>query len=308
MAKLYETIDELIKKEKKKAAEYCFDAAWLEWVYSAVAEAEGDLHKACLSIELMEPSYFTDEGPVQWDMYMKLMKGSATSLADYSADRMTNFYYTLKMAIAFLSPERIGMKREEVSPDVLYSRVGPREGRIEVYRKSTCFSELYQIYGPALEDAKNTIDEDVVASLEGAMDEFAKRSSTLGNYCCIPKRWRDIDSLNISKANHLFLSDTSEKDVYLLNDQFALFLAWINEEQSKASREENAIVRRWKRKMLIGCCSKNYRDAFRCYKRAFAEKDPEEQIRVFAEYVGHVNAAIKDRSVAIVKKLEPNRK
>ena len=305
---LYSSIDELIEKEKNPA-DYCFDEAWLDWVCSAMEEAQDDARKACLSIELMKPSYFTDEGPVQTDMYERLLQSPKTIYsADYSADRMTNFYYAFKMAIAFLSPSQMNMRREDITPNIIFSTKGPRDGGIEIYRKGTCFSELYGAYEKALEDAMKIIGKDEIQCFQEAIRVFSKRTSSLGNYCCIPKSWRGYKSLNIAKAVKISLKDASGKNAYL-NDQFALFLSWIAQDAGEFGTEELGLYERyerWMKEMLIECCADEYKSAFQCYMRAFDEQDPQLQIKAFLGYIMHVNKAIRERSRAIVAKIDPS--
>lgn len=330
--KIYNTIAELIVGE---ASKYCFDEAWtshlrtqgflaeyfpaINKTLDGVTEENRSLAIACAATEIGERldkcnkenepelialkrrpdcqfGYASDSGEVQRSVYGRLT--SQTDLCGrcrkdeskcgiYSKDLMTNFYYVLKILLAILNPDLFA---KGVKPSMNFAKSGPQE-----YCKTCCMHLCQAIINNDIYLRENT------SNLINAAKTNAMLSSTLGNYCCIPRRMKKWDgSLNVGKGINLSL------DEYWINDQFALFAEWVDE---NTAAEEQDMIDVWKKAMMLdGEVWKLYRDAAEKYKSIWEQepKDPENRLAAFAAYLELVNSAIELRSERIVRALVSN--
>ena len=208
----------------------------------------------------------------------------------YRKDLMTNFGYVFNEVLAILK------KSERLSaPESSYAE--------DPYAFSAQFSRGYR---DLLELEK---DSSIVGvkRLIGQLERFARNSSKLGNYACIPFAisGRRCNSYKASGMSVPIRIDGEKKNL-CVNDQFALFLEWINENAS--CREKASVIAPWEKDMLIDCCEGYYKQAVWYYKQAFTSTTQRERIANFAEYLKCVNAAIEIRSEQIVKTIKNMKK
>lgn len=354
MAKLYETIDELVKRVKN-SSDYCFDKKWLEWLEQVglLEQHFKEIHDglygekgvrdsvaiACAAMEIAEQlgphgdkeiklefkksfervrkcsygvslhnatSYGADSGDVQKSLYAKLFSSGAEAQGChdcggdcelYSRDVMTNYGYAFKRAITVLEGRKI-------SPEFAL------KGNACSFGNKTFFSVGYgSVYHAAIEGIPN----DLSRALQDELRIFASRSSTLGNYCCVPKAMAERSSLNqakgdvCSKEDQLFVSNSEKTAAYRVNDQFALFLEWLKKNATR--QKEKELIGSWKREMLFTdqVCG-YYLDAAQAYKASFEASTLEGRLDQFLAYLKSVNRAIEFRSKLIVEKVEEAQK
>ncbi len=273
-----ETIDELVDQEAIPVSSYCFDRAGLEKCcerYRACLAEDArvrDIAIACLVFD-SELTYGQDGGPVQKEMYARLHDGSELDPADFCQDRMTNFLHVLKMVSCFLEEGRLTPLR--------VSRRHPAKG--------ACFS----FYEEHLRESKIVFRDE--------LNRLARNSSTLGNYWHMPAALQAVGKgLNSAKEGFLVLSGAS-KSIWV-NDQCALFLAWLEDEAELTDGEER-MVATWKEAMLIHCCEDSYRQAAQHYEQAVLAEDAASCSFEFEQYLKCVNDAIETRSDQIARKI-----
>lgn len=302
---LYETIDELIKKEKKNAAGYCFDEAWLRWLDgSSEPESEiKDIAKealsapdewrsiaiACAAVEIGEKlkrgkcfcGYASDSGGVQQSMYEAMFNRNCDKCEDtcneYSKDILTNFVYVFKRSIKVL----------EGADNIWCS------GNTGGFGNKGCFSVGYrEKFVPISEKLESS-------ALIQELNEFACISSTLGNYGCIPCRLNGQGRINSRKGNAwgtLEMTD-GEGDTFYVSDQFALFLKWV-----ELNKRVGDKIDKWKERMRLSCWEKAYADASKKWEKAYRLPDgSEEKLSEYAEYLKIVKQATVCRSNQIIQ-------
>lgn len=255
--------------------------------------------------------YASDSGEVQRSVYGRLIsqtdlcgrcRKNESKCGIYSKDLMTNFYYVLKMAVAFLNPEKL---KEDgiISQGTHFEIISPYDDEGRRYRETKCYTNLLSAYIDGLSEA--SASDDVIKNVSTHMNRFAERSSWLGNYTCLIMEIGQEESLNNRKGNvvcPLFLSDNKT----IINDQFALFAEWVDE---NTTAEEQDMIDAWKKAMLLdGEVWELYRDAAEKYKSIWEQepKDPENRLAAFAAYLELVNSAIELRSERIVRALVSN--
>lgn len=287
---------------------------------------------ACAAIQLAyeikdrdtDSRYFSDHGDVQVSMYDLLtMHGGnykdcvphkcytqGKNCGMYCKDLMTNFGYTFRMCIGLLENAKEGpipvfqyQSSTRSSKECIGDEASDRE-----CPNSSLFSEALERYARDLQTVRSNGEVPLgeLCELKEQMSEFALRSSTLGNFCCIPKSIKDktCNPYKASGMKVLVSIDDVEEERYV-NDQFALFLEWLGEGVDKKELE---IIGQWKKDMLIDCCEGYYKQAAWYYKQAFISTTQKERIANFAEYLRCVNAAIEIRSGQIIKTIKgPNK-
>lgn len=329
---LYETIDNLIAGENKPA-EYCFDEAWISHLEANGSLEEGFpeindvIHRkgskyrsiavACAAFEISKRDesipdkpnswlgYASDRGNVQKSMYDRLMsevntckscESSKPKHENYSEDLMTNFGYTFKIIFKLIKEldtsgvVDLGWNAYSGSSAPSYSSFC--SGGFRLFEEFV--SEHYSKEGPKLMEALNT---------------FARCSSMLGNYCCIPTQLDPIgvSGLNIMKGGvgvSLFVYD-DRRNKYRVNDQFALFVEWLDE---NAAEEDQKTIERWKEKMLLEKTWGAYKEAASAYKNIFKRSTRAGRIGAICDYLFQVSEAIENRSREIVNELKPQGK
>lgn len=270
--------------------------------------------------------YASDNGPIQKEMYKQLFGGTclgvkcfSTHCAFYSKDNMTNFYYVLKLAAAMLAPSKqkgfLNKTLEDIRPDCDFSAIGPQPNHIKKYREETCLSNFCFDFT----DELSKIDSSVAEELRGTLHTFAKGSSQIGNYTCIPTELGSYDRLNSRKSGtyvEMLRVNQDGKEIWV-NDQFALFAEWIEKEKARDEVEEteSSMIEEWKKDMLLNGVWDIYLAAAAKYKEIWtpAQEDKsspdelrEQRLKAFTEYLKLVNKAIEARSRAIAEKLIPN--
>ncbi len=321
-------INKLIDDLDEDVASYCCDEAGLKDESSSdyekcMAEDKNlqSIAIASMAYERVIP-YSTDEGPVQMSMFRRLLdafvqkdfcikkdiegnlkrhtrgnNGLCFNCENclYSKDRMTNYGYT----IAILNGLLENMDADSIT-DLAWNTARPsREGFFErkyLHKKKELRSKL-----------KANVDD--LKSLQASLNMFASNSSKLGNYCCIPKELmglglRGLNTIKGGVSTSFFIYSKTGA-AFRINDQFALFLEWI--ENNKQSQDKE-MLNEWKEAMLIDGCSGYYREAASHYKRAFCAETPEERIAEFAYYLNNVNKAIETRSRNIFETLRDTEK
>lgn len=335
---LYESIEELISKEDNPA-KYCFDEAWLKaghsGVYTRCLDEVDELQNiaiACMAIQ-QGCDYGTDAGPVQIDMYKRLFdigierdfcieKDDAGKLrkhrdgslwyncnnCKYSKDRMTNFGYTLKLV-----NEILGAEDSDSIEDLAYYRANPS--------RTSFFESVYADPDKGIKDRLENAKGEL-RNLRHELNAFAKNSSTIGNYSCIPNELLSIGlcGVNVAKGSvgaSLFVPGKSTL-FYRVNDQFALFLEWLEKRAESTTEKEETEIEMCNAAMLIkcdkedccetGCECRNpelyHKMAAQCYKEAFLERSHKGRIEKLTEYLKNVNAAIECRSMLMVEKIK----
>lgn len=318
--KTYDDLCALIDGEGDNALEYCFDEAWFAQTHpdeyeillesdTETGESERFLQIACKAIE-EGAEYGSAEGSIQHEMYEALFAkaDSSSRIRELlkSDDRMTNLYFVLKMAVAFLNPKTLGKSHKSIGLDTHFDQIGPREivngCLVCVYRKSQCFTKLLNAYKDAFKDASASIgyDAPVFGELREQINRFAKRSSWLGNYTRLPVAIGDERDLNQRKGNTLSRLYCSDGTV--ANDQFSLFALWVKENVSK---KDQRFITNWKKAMILnGEIWRQYKKAAAVYKKCILADAPIERLISFSEYLGIINEAIRVRSDLIVERLQ----
>lgn len=264
---------------------------------------------ACASIEIRKhksaPSreFATDASKVQKSTYKELgfheSKGCFEDAngKEYSADRMTNFGYTLKIAKNFLENHY-----KTDAKDLAKLAAKSYGGTTKPYYKSFFTEGYVWLNGKAVRHSEKG---ELLSKINGLLEEinkFARNSSTLGNYCCIPK---ELSGLGLSGLNNIkggcstsFFVYDDHRNPFRTNDQFALFLAWL--EENKKDRDDD-VLDAWKEAMLLTeDVVEHYKEATRSYMRAFTAEDEGTRIEQFTDYLENVNNAIELRSKHIV--------
>lgn len=245
--------------------------------------------------------YAADSGPVQNEIYAKLLELNDDIQSDelknvshegYSADMMSNFFYVLKMAIAFVEPVLLGKTYADIKPNTEFNGIGNQYG-IE----KECFHRVFPLYEVALKARGKELGPlfPALLRLQAQLGEFAKCSSQIGNYGYILNELGNDKDLNRRKGNARKRLRCSNG--FVVNDQFALYAEWIEGHKSAGVNQ----IRQWKKGMVLEGVWDFFLDASEQYQIIFYARDPLTRIVAFASYLEMINAAIKKRSKQIMK-------
>lgn len=248
--------------------------------------------------------YASDKGDVQRNMYGRLTdevdtcktcKKDESECGKHSKDLMTNFGYTFR--IIFRLIENLDTLEIVKLGETAYS------GRTKPVNASLCSSGFC-----SFKNLLSGLSRNEKSCLLKNLGRFARCSSMLGNFCCIPSRLTlvNISSLNIAKGNcrkGLYVFADGKK--YPVNDQFALFVEWLDE---NAAEEDQKTIERWKEKMLLEKTWDAYKEAASAYKNIFKRSTRAGRIGAICDYLFQVSEAIENRSPEIVEKLKPQDK
>lgn len=247
--------------------------------------------------------YAGDFGDVKRSMYAMRTEGNSEagdclvcekdSPCDiYSKDMMSNFFYVLKMAIAFVEPAFLGKKYSDIKPNTEFNHIGYQFGAEE-----DCFHKVFFVYEAARKARSKELGPlfPVLIGLQEQLGEFAKRSSQIGNYGCIINKLGRDKNLNQRKGNSLIRLRCPNG--FVANDQFALYTEWVEGHKLAGAN----LVKRWKRDMVLGDVWNIFLDASKQYQNVFYLKDPVARIAAFTSYLEMINSAIKKRSEQIVR-------
>ncbi len=292
-------------------ASYCCDEAWYSKEFPEDYESVGTPSSHCKYIEMAckaienGAEYGTAEGPLQREMYEMLFAAAGSTKEERellrSKDRMTNFGYTFKIVLKVM--------RKLDSADIVdlgWSSFGQSKPPYSSFH-SKGFDDFQREFIEPLAEMPNSRKDDTWQKAIEELNDFARHSSTLGNYCCMPS---GLPSLEITRLNSLkggigtnpFVLDG--KSQYRINDQFALFTEWVDAREEQLSENDRSLIRTWKRVMLLENMWGTYREAASVYKDMFRETNRTTRLDAMRTYLSLVNKAIKDRGDEMVRRLK----
>lgn len=286
---------------EKKLMQECLDAIGLKAQYpkdykKCLRFDEGlqSIAIACMVHEKSLDCSSADDGPIPNNLYEVLFnqRRSYEQIRETiaSKDRMTNFGYVFKMAFALLEDT---------------SKEGPG-GRCNYGHWQTCGFSRQEFYVEGFMGFKEMIDDagNRAEQLKAQLNAFAANSSRLGNYCCIPNELKSLglsglNSLKGGVGSTLFVRDSRNME-YRMNDQFSLFVDWLDWQKGNFDESDSRLIAKWKEIMVLSGKSdrpiwRKYAKAAKVYKSCFRERDYEKRLSLFAEYLALVNEAIENR-------------
>lgn len=254
-----------------------------EEVGSSVEAADGYLWKALHASYAKESSDTCSvHGLLAESICNRLKEINGNPLVEIvSPDAMTSFKTMFKMAVCVA---RRG-DGQDFSKSFTFCNAGFHDAEPEVlllrYEELTAFS--------------------VFGDFEEELEKYARLSFSIGNYQHMPNSCGKEKELNNRKGSN-YGGMLRLENGYLVNDQFALFSRWY-EEQRKNEADET-VYRNWIDCMVLNRVLRDYADAEALYYKMMSEESSARRIDLFAQYLHAVNNCIEKRGTAMVDRLQ----